>query len=255
MTYQVKLSVFEGPMDLLLHLIEKNEVDIYNIPVALITQQYLDYLAAAQEVDLEVTSEFLLMACTLLALKARMLLPRPVVLPAGEEEEDPRQELVEKLLEYKTFKEKAHLLKELEMEQSRIYWRKVDEVVLLKQFPPRNPLGTVTMEDLWKTYVKVLKRVEKKREVLSITREGITIQERMVQVLEQLAQKPYGLSFLQLLEESVLSRERIIVTFLAILELTRQGLIRLRQSQPFSEITIFLQEVEGGLNVAHPVSR
>ena len=133
MAYQVKLPVYEGPMDLLLDLIEENEIDIYNIPIAQITQQYLDYINLAGKLDLELTSEFLIMACTLLSIKAKMLLPKPVVETVNEEQEiDPREELVQKLLEYKEYKEKAKLFEELEERQAQYYWREIDDVELLK---------------------------------------------------------------------------------------------------------------------------
>ena len=162
MAYQVKLPVYEGPMDLLLDLIEENEIDIYNIPIAQITQQYLDYINLAGKLDLELTSEFLIMACTLLSIKAKMLLPKPVVETVNEEQEiDPREELVQKLLEYKEYKEKAKLFEELEERQAQYYWREIDDVELLKKFPPSNPIGDVKWEDLVSVFNKVLERAEK----------------------------------------------------------------------------------------------
>lgn len=143
MPYEVKIPVYEGPMDLLLQLIDDNEVDIYDIPIALITQQYLDYLNLAEEMDLELTSEFVLMACTLLSIKAKMLLPKPPKIEEEEDEIDPRQELVDKLLEYKLFKEKAEVFKSMETKQAMVFTREVDEVKLLQEFPPDNPLGTI----------------------------------------------------------------------------------------------------------------
>jgi len=253
MAYQVKVPVFEGPLDLLLHLIEKNEVDIYDIPIALITQQYLDYLQLAGEIDLELTSEFLLMACTLLAIKARMLLPKHISSKDEEDEGDPRQELVEKILEYKLYKEKAGEFRRMENEQSRVFWREIDEDRLLKEFPPSNPLGAVSLEDLLMAYNQILRKIEKKREVISITREEITVQEKIAEILERLRKKPSGLSFNRLFG-SAANREEVIVTFLALLELARRKHIILRQNRLFSDIRIYLKDTEGGLNGADSVS-
>lgn len=253
MSYQVKIPVFEGPMDLLLHLIEKNEVDIYDIPISLITQQYLDYLALAEELDLELTSEFLLLACTLLSIKARMLLPKPPRLQPDEEEVDPRQELVEKIIEYKLFKEKAERFKEMEGSQAKVFWREIDEVKLLKEFPPSNPLGSVEMEDLIKAYRQVMRKLEKKNEVVSISRIEITLQDKMEYIISRLKKRPQGLSFTQILSRAA-SRDELIISFLAILELARRGQIRLEQKTLFAKIVISLIDIEGGHEGVHFIS-
>lgn len=253
MPYQVKLPVFEGPMDLLLHLIEENEVEISDIPIALITQQYLDYLALAEELDLELTSEFLLMACTLLSIKAKLLLPKPPKISAEEEDEiDPRQELVDKLLEYKLYKEKAQVFKSMETKQARVFTREVDEVKLLKEFPPTNPLGTVTLQDLITVYNQVLVRWDKRMEVISIPRTEVTVKDRIAQIYAQLEKKPEGLSFYGLLSESV-NKVEIIINFLALLEMCRMSLVILRQAKLFADIEIFLKQ-EGGQTNVHSIS-
>ena len=253
MAYQVKVPVFEGPLDLLLHLIDKNEVDIYDIPIALITQQYLDYMALAGEVDLELTSEFLLMACTLLAIKARMLLPKHSASADEEDPEDPRRELIEKILEYKLYKEKANEFKKMENDQAKVYWREIDETRLWKDFLPDNPLADISMKDLLQAYHQILRKIEKKREVVAITREEITVQEKMGEIVEQLREKPSGLSFSGLFCGKT-DRVEVIVTFLALLELARRNLIILRQNKLFSNIRIYLKEGEGGQDSAHSVS-
>lgn len=252
MSYQVKIPVFEGPLDLLLHLIEKNQVDIYNIPVAEITQQYLDYLTQAGEMDLELTSDFLLMASTLLAIKAKMLLPKPVMDKGEEEEADPREELVVKLLEYKSFKEKALLLRELEERTSRMFCRQIDEVALLQDFPPANPIGQVTLSDLQKAFFQVLRRMEKRRQVVSISRDEVTVQEKITYILYLLT-KNSGISFSSLFTANS-STEEIITTFLALLELVRQGRVHLRQKKAFSEIMVLAAPEKGGDEGAHVVS-
>lgn len=141
MAYQIKLEVFEGPFDLLFHLLEKNEVDIYDIPIAKITEQYLGYITAIQILDLEVASEFLVMAANLLAIKARMLLPKPPVEDEEAlEEYDPRDELVEKLLEYKKFKVMADFFQEKETLMNRVYTRQNEEEMFYHLFREENPL-------------------------------------------------------------------------------------------------------------------
>lgn len=253
MSYQVRLPVFEGPLDLLLHLIEKNEVDIYDIPIALITEQYLEYLALSEKIDLELTSEFLLMACTLLSIKARMLLPASVCTDDEDMVDDPRSELVQKILEYKLYKEMAEEFKERETAQNKVFWRQVDEAALLKQFPPANPLGTVSTQDLIKVYSHILRKIEKKKEVYSITREEITIQEKIEYILAVLTEKSAGMSFYRLFS-GLTTRGEVIVTFLALLELSRRGILLLRQSHLFGDILIFLKNPKEEEDCAHSVS-
>ncbi|MFY9175530.1 MAG: segregation/condensation protein A [Peptococcia bacterium] len=257
MPYEVKIPVYEGPMDLLLQLIDDNEVDIYDIPIALITQQYLDYLNLAEEMDLELTSEFVLMACTLLSIKAKMLLPKPPKIEEEEDEIDPRQELVDKLLEYKLFKEKAEVFKSMETKQAMVFTREVDEVKLLQEFPPDNPLGTITLQDLLQAYNQVMVRLAKRNEVISISRTEITVKDRISQIFSQLREKPDGLSFNTLLSESVTKGE-VIITFLALLEMCRMGTIILRQAKLFGDIEIYchpmLEQQEGGQGHVHSIS-
>lgn len=255
MAYQVRLPAFEGPLDLLLHLIEENEIDIYNIPIALITQQYLDYLNMAGKMDLELTSEFLVMACTLLSIKAKMLLPKPVPeAPNDEQELDPREELVQRLLEYKEYKERAKTFQELEERQSRCFWREIDDAQLLKKFPPANPIGTATREDLVAVFSKILEKVKKREQTVSLSREEITVQDKIEYIISTLQQKPRGLSFYQLISTTE-SKEEIIVTFLALLELIKLGKIFVRQKSLFEDIYIFMTQIERGLDDAYSFSR
>jgi segregation and condensation protein A len=246
MVYQVKLPIFEGPLDLLLHLIEENEIDIYNIPIALITQQYLDYLDRAEKIDLELTSDFIVMACTLLSIKARMLLPKPIVEITDEEQElDPREELVQRLLKYKEYKEMAETFRELEAQQAKCFWREIDDTQLLKKFPPPNPIGDATWEDLATVFSKVLKRLEKREQTVSLSREAITVQDKIDYILAILQKKPQGLSFYQLISSAV-TKEEIIVTFLALLELVKLSKVFLRQKSLFTDIYIFMMPAEEG---------
>jgi segregation and condensation protein A len=245
MEYQVKLPIFEGPMDLLLHLIEKNELDIYNIPIALITKQYMEYLELAGEIDLELTSEFLVMACTLLSIKAKMLLPKPIVEITEEEGPDPRQELVERLLEYKQYKEQAEIFKELEERQLKCFWRVIDDVQLLKKFPPANPVGSLDMDDLVAVLSEVLKKMKHRQQTVSLNREEVTIKDKIKDIVTLLHEKPHGLSFYKLFPAEV-TKEEIIVTFLALLELIRREKIFVKQQKLFDDIYIFAIQTEGG---------
>ncbi|MBI3988238.1 MAG: segregation/condensation protein A [candidate division NC10 bacterium] len=233
MAYQVKLEVFEGPLDLLLHLIDENQIDIYDIPIARITKEYLTYLASTPQLDLDGAGEFLLMAATLIHIKSQMLLPKE----EGEDElqaEDPRTPLVERLLEYKRFKLAAAGLRRLEERQQLVYVR--------EEFgegeTPEGPLE-IPLLDLLVAFRKILKRTSE-IPVLVIEQEEIQIEERMASLLNRLAQES-PLTFSSLFHGEQ-RRLGVIVTFLALLELLRQGAARARQSVPFGEIMIYRME-------------
>lgn len=230
MAYQVKLEVFEGPLDLLLHLIDENQVNIYDIPIARITEEYLRYLAEVPILDLESAGEFLLMAATLVHIKSKMLLPQEEVLE-GEPEEDPRASLVERLLEYKRYKEVALALGEREILQQLVYVRGEDFK------PPPSPLG-VRLVDLLSAFRGVLQRASQ-GPLLLLPREELDVMDRMTRLLEKLAQES-PIPFFSLFERG--SRLELIVTFLALLELLRRGLARVRQTLPFGEIMIYRGE-------------
>lgn len=157
-TINIRLAAFEGPLDLLYHLIEKNEIDIYDIPIAALTEQYLAYLDAAEDRDMDGMSEFLLMAATLLEIKSKLLLPKP----KAEEEEgpDPREELVQRLLEYKRIKDATETLKEREEEAALVYYKEADaSVAKLKEQPPQeleDLLQGITMDDLYQAFRQVM---------------------------------------------------------------------------------------------------
>ena len=180
MAYQISLESFQGPFDLLLYLIDKNEVDIYDIPIAEITRQYLDYLAAMQQMDLDIASEFLVMAATLLAIKAKMLVPKPKTISGETDEEfgDARAELVRDLLEYKRFKEASELLAVLERQQSRLFARPNEEEFYLDLFSPENPLDGRTLAELQNAFQQIWQKAGKRKEVQSIKREEITVGSR-----------------------------------------------------------------------------
>ncbi len=243
MGYVVKLEVYQGPFDLLLDLIAKNEVDIWDIPIAVITEQYLEYLYSLQEKDLAIAGEFLVMASTLIRLKSRLLLPQqPAQGEEEQEEEDPRRELVEQLLRYKFFKETAQFLEECYRAASRYYTKGQSlEVYNLKPIYAR-PVGDLTLDDLREVYEHLRAEQEKEAPVHEIF-SRMPIQERIALVRLRLVGTP-RLSFRALLKDCTPSE--IVGTFLAILELVRLGEIRVVQSGLFGEISIqsYLWEVE-----------
>jgi len=240
MKYQIKLETFEGPLDLLFHLIEKNEVDIYDIPMAEITRQYLDYLSAMQSLDLEIASEFLVMAATLLSIKAKMLLPKPpqVAEENGEEEKDPRDELVARLLEYKKYKLIAEYLRQQEETQSKIFFRPNEEEFFLALFADQNPLEGVCIDDLKAALMQVLSKKSDVEPIKVIPREEITIKQKMHEIEGVLQKNPQGISFFALFSNAV-SKMEVVVQFLALLELMRLQVIKVSQASPHGDILIF----------------
>jgi segregation and condensation protein A len=233
MAYTVKLNKFEGPLDLLLFLIKKNEVDIYDIPITTITAQYLEYLDIIQSLDLEIASDFILMAATLMRIKAQMLLPQPEL---EEEFEDPRKEIVERLIEYKKYKELAKGLAEMEDNQRHFFPRTFfyledngfEDSVL--------HASNVSLFDLIAVFKEVIERASHKS-YHNVAEVEISIDEQITYLLDQLALKGEAL-FIDLISDFK-NRVVIIATFLAILELIRRGLIIVRQSSPFGEIWIY----------------
>lgn len=241
MDVKIKLEMFEGPLDLLLHLIEKAEVDIYQVPIAQITDQYMQILHEAQEMELEIASEFLVMAATLLAIKSRMLLPKQEMNEeelAGQEDEwfvDPRAELVERLLEYKRYKRLGEVLREREEERSRVFSR--PPLDLTPYIPEVNPVEGLTPDDLLNAFVEALKNRKQDEPMTKVAREEISVSARMEEIYGELCQKGQ-LFFSKLLYWDVLTKERVITTFLALLELMKVKKIVCRQHSLFGEILI-----------------
>ena len=243
MAISVKLEKFEGPLDLLLHLIEKNKIDIYDIPIVEITAQYLDYVRQMQEEDMNIMSEFLVMAATLLDIKCRMLLPAEV----GEdgEEEDPRAELVQKLLEYKMYKYMSLELRDRQVDAAKNLYREqhIPEEVA-KYRPPLNYeelVGNLNLSKLQDIFKSVIRRQEDKIDPIrsqygKIEKEEIDMSEKMLYV-EAYAKEHGTFSFRKLLEKQT-SRAEIIVTFLIILELMKTGKITISQENLFDDIMI-----------------
>lgn len=241
MGVNVSLEVFEGPLDLLLHLIRKNKLDIYDIPIALVTQQYLDSLDRMREMDIEIASEFLVTAATLLAIKARMLVPRH---GGGEEEEeeDPRQELVNQLLEYERFKSLVGLFQQMEEKSSRVHFKPADEDLIQEVAARVNPLEGITCDGLTRMFREILERIpeETEEEVRRISRKDITVPSVMASMLEELKSRP-ECTFHDLIRETM-SRTELVVSFLALLELMRKDLVEVRQAENFGPIRIILKK-------------
>ena len=243
MAIPVKINVFEGPLDLLLHLIEKNKIDIYDIPIVEITDQYMEYIHSMEKEDLGVMSEFLVMAATLLDIKCKMLLPKEV--NEEGEEEDPREELVQKLLEYKMYKYMSYELKDRMDGAVGVFYKGAtvpDEVMKYREpVDPRELLAGLTLEKLHSIYQSILKKQEDKIDPIrskfgKIEKEEVSLPDKMTYV-EQFAVKKRRFSFRDLLESQP-GKVHVIVTFLAILELMKTGKIRISQEELFGDILI-----------------
>ena len=243
MAIPVKLPIFEGPLDLLLHLIDKNKIDIYDIPIVEITDQYMEYIRQMQEKDLDVMSEFMVMAATLLDIKCKMLLPKEV--NEEGEEEDPRAELVQQLLEYKMYKNLSYELRDRMEDAEKILYKDptIPGEILSYREPsdPKELLKDVTLEKLHSIYKSILRRQEDKMDPIRskfgrIEQEEVNLPEKMDYV-EEYARTHKKFSFRQLLEKQC-SRTQIVVTFLAILELMKTGKIVIHQEHLFDDIEI-----------------
>lgn len=243
MAISVKLQAFEGPLDLLLHLIDKNKIDIYDIPIAEITDQYLEYVRQMDHEDMDVTSEFMVMAATLIDIKCRMLLPRET--DEEGEEEDPREELVRQLLEYKEYKVLAQRLREYMDRAGDVVCRSMslpEEVASYR--PPVDAeelFRDVTLDRLHEIFAFVLRRQEDKVDPIRsrfghIEKEEVSLPDKLNYV-EIYTRKNRKVSFRKLLERQH-SRMHVIVTFLAVLELMKLGRIQVTQEDTFGEIEI-----------------
>ena len=232
--HHIKLQVFEGPLDLLLFLIRKNELDIYDIPIEQVTRQYLDALFSMQQLDLELAGDFFVMAATLMEIKSRMLLPKDLqaVDPnaTDEEEMDPRWELVHQLIQYRKFKEAATRLGELAVKQQDMIARYVST---LSDRSDR-PLKNADRIELWNAFNVVLRRLAEKVIVGEIHDEQMTVADQMEMLLARLQTQPRFV-FSQLFPTTV-SLRTLIATFLAVLELTRLKRLRIRQDEAFADI-------------------
>src|SRR5215813_5888542 len=234
--FPVKLSMFEGPLDLLLFLIKRSEIDIHDIPIALITQQYLDTIDLMRELNLDVAGEFLVMAATLIHIKSKMLLPRPETASAVEgDEEDPRDALVRRLLEHQKFKAAAGLLHEKEQLRSA-QWQRPDEVVAHIAGDEYEPELEVDLFSLLTAFQAVVDRAKLRPKVL-LPPEQIPVEVRIDQLLARLSETE-AMGFEDLFAD-INDKSGLIVTFLALLEMIRLKLIRAFQSGSFGPIRVY----------------
>ncbi len=230
--YTVRLEMFEGPLDLLLHLIHKNELDITNIPIALITEQYLEYLKLMKVLNLDMAGDYLLMASTLLYIKSKMLLPASS--EEGEEEgEDPRAELVRRLLEYQKYKEAAAELEKRPMLDRDVFLRSTPMEV---EDAGEEERVEVSLFELIEAFRKILERV-KTEEFHEVVLDRLSVEEKVQEILSLLQREKRSMAFHLLFPEQA-SRRVIIITFLAILELVKMKLVRIFQLAPFETIRI-----------------
>jgi segregation and condensation protein A len=233
--YKVKLEIFEGPLDLLLYLIKRDEIDIYDISIERITRQYLEYLQAFKELNIDLAGEFVVMAANLIYLKSRSLLPVDQQPPDEEaEEDDPRWDLIRQLIEYKKFKEAAAQLHVRELEQERIFSRDGGSATAIAAAPLR--LGEVGIFQLVNAFQNVIKRVETREDLREIFGEHFTVSDKIEIILRRVA-GGVRLRFSDLFG-TIASRVEIVVTFLALLELIRLKQVRATQANPFDEIEI-----------------
>ena len=240
MEYKIMIDVFEGPMELLLHLIDRAEIDIYDIPISLITDQFIEYLHKMEELNLEITSDFLVMAATLLEIKSKMLLPQREKLENNQlemEEVDPRAELVRKLVEYKKYKHITDKLREMESIQSKVYYKPKEDTI--DTFNDDFELVDLNIDDLLKALNNIIIRRNKKAKVLDvreIQREEYTLEKCVSEIKERL-NRENTIYFSDLLKEDS-TKSEIITYFLSILELINLKYIHVVQEEDFSDLII-----------------
>ncbi len=237
MSYEIKLDIFEGPLDLLLYLIRKNEIDIYNIPIALITEQYLEYLDIMRSLNLDLAGEYLVLASTLIHIKSRLLLPPVESDTEGEEGEDPRAELVQQLLEYQAFKEAALSLEDRPLLDRDVFTRGAPAEEPAAAEEEEEAIIEVDVFELFQAFRRIIAGLDKSED-LAIDTDKMSLTDRINEIMERLAEEKQ-VTFTELLGDK-LDRKRIVYTFLAILELMKLRMIRAYQPGPFGAIRLFL---------------
>jgi len=235
MGYEIKLDIFEGPLDLLLYLIKKNEIDIYDIPMALITRQYLEYIEMLGSLNLDLAGEFLVLAATLIHIKSRLLLPVEED-PSAEEEEDPRAELVRQLLDYQAFKEAALRLDSRPVLERDVFTRSCRAAEPDDQAPP-GAFVEMDVFDLVKAFQQIMARLDK-TERIEIDAEEMSLADRINEIMDRLTEHKH-LTFTDLIGERT-DRRWVLYTFLALLELMKLRMIRAYQSESYGVIRLFL---------------
>lgn len=242
--YQVKLEIFEGPLDLLLYLIRQEELDIYDIPIARITRQYLEYIEIMKSLDIDLAGEFLVMAATLLKIKSKLLLPHHVEIEG--EMEDPRKDLVRQLLEYKKFKEAASRLEDREEVQRLMFPRPKGAIEKQEETRAEPPVPEVGLYELLSAFRQVVERIDKVR-LYEIVGEDITIEDRIDFILKQVKENEQ-IKFSDLFVNEP-RKLMMVVTFFALLELIRLGRVRVLQDALFGEI--FIRKAGGQMAINH----
>lgn len=230
--YTLKIDDFEGPLDLLLHLIKESKMDIFDLKIELITDQYLEYIRKQEEMNLDISSSYLVMASELMEIKSRMLLPR--YQEDEEKEDDPREELIERLTNYQRYKELTVTFKELEEDRKEIFTKTPEN--LKKYFPEMEVVNNsdVTLDDLIDAFKKFLDRQKQNRPLSTkVTKKGITVEERRNSIKKILIDKR-KVNFLELFDE--ITREYVVVTFLAVLEMAKKQELKIVQENNFDDI-------------------
>lgn len=239
MNINFKINEFEGPLDLLLHLIKENKMDIMNIEIEKITEQYINYLNEQEKMNLEIASEYLVMASELIELKSKLLLPNPKVEETEEEQIDPREELVNRLLEYQAYKEITKVLKEKEELRKEIYTKSPENI---KNYIEEDTKlsSDITLDDLVEAFKKYLERKKESRPLKTkVTTNEISVSSRRLEIKSILKKKP-KVSFFELFP--VLNKEYIVATFLAILEMAKNKELKITQNKNFDDIICEVQD-------------
>lgn len=241
MQYKFIINDFEGPLDLLLHLVKTSEVDIYDIEIEKITEQYLNFIRSMEDMNLTIASEYLVMASELIELKSRLLLPSNKDLGEDEYEDDPRENLINRLLEYKKYKDMIDTFKKLEEERHDIFTKEPINLSEYKEIETNNN-GDISLEDLINALNNFLKRKEDEKPIQTkITRKELSVKDRTIDIRNILKTKK-KVSFFELFE--VRTREYVVVTFLSILEMAKRGELNIIQENNFNDIIVNLKEGE-----------
>ncbi len=233
MEYEVRIDAFEGPLDLLLHLIKESKVDIWDIKIEEITEQYLNYIKSMERLNLNIASEYLVMASELMEMKSKLLLPRTTLEENDEEEIDPREKLIQKLIEYQKYKDMTNSFKELEEARHEIYTKTPES---LKEYAPEGTIVNtdLSLDDLMKAFEKFLQRKEKDKPLATtVTKKEISVTERRTQIKDILKKKK-KVDFFELFD--IVTKEYIVVTFLAVLEMARKQELVIYQENNFDNI-------------------
>lgn len=237
MDYKITINDFEGPMDLLLHLIKKSDIDICDISIEEITKQYLDYITAMEQLDLDIASEYLIMAAELIEIKSSMLLPKPEITD-DEYEEDPKEQLIRRLLEYKKYKEMTPEFKNLEMLRKEIYTKEASDLSEFKQ-EEEVDLGDVDLNTLLDAFSKFVERKKQEQPLnTTVTKREYSISERSNEIKTLLTKKK-KVGFEELFEQ--FTKDYVVVTFLSILSLAKKQELVIKQDSNFSNIILSLR--------------